>query len=74
MGKKLHHSKNAGALGMFPLIISRIYTLHKGNLLGISYPFLHGPLGLKQLEYHPPEATSIFFMILVPFTATLFQP
>ena len=49
----LFHRKNAGTLGMVPLIINPIliYTLYSGYLLGIS---LKGSnRAVKQLGYHP---------------------
>ena len=40
------HRENGGALGMVPLIINLIYTLHSGCLLGI-FPFKGLLGGLK---------------------------
>ena len=45
------YRENGGTLGMVPLIINPIYTLHSGYLLGIS-PFKGLLGGLKQLGYH----------------------
>ena len=38
VGSTTNHRRNAGTLGMVPLIINPIYTLHSGYLLGI-FPF-----------------------------------
>ena len=54
MGGRVSHRKNAGTLGMVPLIINPIYTLH--------IPLLKGSnRGVKQLGAHHPKGFPTIF-------------